>query len=118
MSLRGEIIFAAMKKILFLGACLVALASQPVIAQTGAADVVVVRVNDGAGSTGHLLIVRGEGKREDVEFSAGVSPNHLGTSGEVMQRVFAKLYQEGYTLKSTFGGSQGYVSTLIFVKEK
>lgn len=35
-----------------------------------------------------------------------------------MQRVFAKLYQQGYTLKSTFGAGQGFTSTLVFVKGK
>jgi hypothetical protein len=35
-----------MKKLVFLGACLVVLASQPVKAQTGGADVVVVKVSE------------------------------------------------------------------------
>ncbi len=111
-------IFVAMKKVLFLGACLVALASSPVIAQTAGPQVVVVRVNDGGGLGSHLVIVRGEGKSEVVDFPLGLSVKSLTTSGEAMQQVFAKLYQEGYALKSTFGGGQGYTSTLVFVKEK
>lgn len=48
----------------------------------------------------------------------GLSVKSLTTSGEAMQQVFAKLYKEGYSLKSTFGGGQGFTSTLVFVKEK
>jgi hypothetical protein len=107
-----------MKKLLFLGACLVALASQPVKAQAAGPQVVVVRVNDGGGLGSHLVIIRGEGKREELDFATGISTKALGASGEVMQQVFTKLYQEGYTLKSTFGGGQGFTSTLVFVKEK
>jgi hypothetical protein len=55
-----------MKKLLFLGACLVALASQPVMAQTGGADVVVVQVSFGLGA-GQILISHGGGKTEVVE---------------------------------------------------
>ncbi|MGI4865574.1 MAG: hypothetical protein ACRYFZ_16755 [Janthinobacterium lividum] len=105
-----------MKKILLAGACLVALASSPVRAQTSKPDVVVVRVSD-TGSVGRLVIVREGGKTEEVEeFASGVNMKGLSLSGTLMQQVFGKLYAEGYTLKGTFGGSQGYVATLVFAK--
>ena len=112
-----EAIFAAMKKLLFLGACLVALASQPVKAQTSKPSVIVVRVND-VNAGGKMVIVREGGKTEELEFAGGYSLKQLSSSGLLMQQVFSKLYEEGYSLKSTFGGSSGFGSTLLFVKEK
>jgi hypothetical protein len=94
-----------MKKILFLGACLVALASKPVMAQTAGPDVVVVRVTDGLVAS-------------QIDLPVGTHTKGLVSSGEVIQQAIAKLYQEGYSLKSTFGGHQGSASTLVFVKEK
>ena len=112
---RGKAIFAAMKKLLFLGACLVALASQPVMAQTGGADVVVVRVYDG---TGKFVIGRPGGKIEELSFNPNYTSKGLAESTDQLQKAIASLYQQGYTLKSTFGGAGGSVATLIFVKEK
>lgn len=111
--------FAAMKKLLLLGACLAALGSTPVMAQIGGADVVVVRVSDGLGfRTGKLAIIRGEGKNEEIELPLGVSFKQLINSGEVYRGVFLKLYQEGYSLKSTFSTEDSHTETLVFVKEK
>ena len=109
--------FVAMKKLLFLGACLVALASQPVMAQTSGADVIVVRLIDG-GIASQLIIVRGPGKNERIDLVSSTNTKGLISSGEVIQQAIEKLYQEGYSLKSTFSGYGGYGSTLIFVKEK
>jgi hypothetical protein len=103
-----------MQKLLFLGSCLVALASQPVMAQTGEADVVVVRVYD-AGANVELAISRGKGQVEMIKFSSGVSDKHLKEAAEGYQQALAKLYQEGYSLKSTFTTSEN-LSTLVFVK--
>lgn len=103
-----------MKKLLFLGACLVALASQPVVAQTSGPEVVVVRVFD-AGINVHLAINRGKGKTELVTFSSGANDKHLAEAAEGYQQALFKLYQEGYTLKSTFTTSDR-LSTLVFVK--
>ena len=104
-----------MKKLLFLGACLVALNSQPVMAQTGTPEVVVVRVVD---SGGRFVIGRPGGKTEEVSFSSTYSSKGLAESAVQLQQAVAALYQQGYALKSTFTGSGGSVSTLIFVKEK
>lgn len=108
-----------MKKLLLLGACLVALASSPVQAQaqTSKPSVIVVRVNDVNGG-GKMVIVREGGKTEELEFAGGYSLKQLSSSGLLMQQVFSKLYEEGYALKSTFGGSSGFGATLLFVKEK
>lgn len=104
-----------MKKILLLGACLVALASQPVLAQTGGTEVVVVRVVD---TGGRFVIGRPGGKTEEVSFNSSYSSKGLAESAVQLQQAVASLYQQGYTLKSTFTGASGSVSTLIFVKEK
>jgi hypothetical protein len=103
-----------MQKLLFLGSCLVALASQPVMAQTGGPDVVVVRVYD-AGANVELAISRGNGQVEMIKFNSGVSDKHLKEAAEGYQQALAKLYQEGYSLKSTFTTSEN-LSTLVFVK--
>jgi hypothetical protein len=104
-----------MKKLLFLGACLVALASQPVMAQTGGADVVIVKVFEMTGTL-RIAISHGEGKTEVVEAVGGGSKKDIVTSSESLHKVIAGLYQQGYSLKSTFDGNQGVLSTLVFVK--
>jgi hypothetical protein len=103
-----------MKKLLFLGACLLALTSQPVIAQTVRPPVVVVQLYFSGISTHHIAITRGEGQTEDIEFKDQGTKEH-GTA-EAYQRALARLYQEGYTLKSTF--SLGTLSTVTLVFEK
>jgi basic membrane lipoprotein Med (substrate-binding protein (PBP1-ABC) superfamily) len=113
---RGKAIFAAMKKLLFLGACLVALASQPLMAQTGGSNVVVVRVHD-SGVNIELVINRGKGQSELIKFNSGVSDKHLQEAAEGYQQALAKLYQEGYSLKSTFTSTER-LSTLVFVKDR
>jgi hypothetical protein len=105
-----------MKKLLFLGACLVALASQPAAAQTGGADVIVVRVYDNI--SGKFVIAHAGGKTEELSFNPSYSSKGLAESGSQLQQAIASLYQQGYTLKSTFSGNSGVVATLIFVKEK
>jgi hypothetical protein len=100
-----------MKKLLFLGACLVALASQPARAQAGGADVVVVRVQETAG---RFVIARPGGKTEEVSFNWKLTNQGLAESSVQLQQAVTSLYQQGYT----FGSGSSSVSTLIFVKEK
>lgn len=104
-----------MRKLLFLSACLLALAARPVMAQTASPEIVVVRVYEYPTKV-HLVLTRGEGKSEVVEFDSGASDKRLSTSGEGYYKVVNKLYQEGYALHSTFSGAQGY-TTLLFVKK-
>jgi hypothetical protein len=108
-------IFAVMKKLLFLGACLVALASQPVMAQTGGADVVVVKVFESIG-TMRIAVSHGQGKTEVIDAEGGGDKKKIVDSAETLQKLIAGLLQQGYSLKSTFGGTQGMMSTLVFVK--
>lgn len=106
-----------MKKLLFLGACLVVLSSQPVMAQTGGPDIVIVRLAEGAGTI-HAVITRGEGKSEEIEFPNGSKNKGLIASSEGYYKMINKLYQEGYVLKSTFSSSNINAEnmTLLFVK--
>ncbi|MGI4743393.1 MAG: hypothetical protein ACRYG7_50220 [Janthinobacterium lividum] len=105
-----------MKKLLLVSACLLALSSSPVLAQAGGPNVVVVQLYHTGLSTGHIAITRGEGKTEDIEYKDQDTKEH--TSAIAYQRVLAQLYQEGYTLKSTFTPGASYVVTLLFEKRQ
>jgi hypothetical protein len=106
-----------MKKLLFLGACLVALASQPVMAQTTVSQpvlsqttepqVVIVQLTYTGFGAGHLSLIRGAGKTEKTDFS--------GQSGEVLQVVITRLSQEGYSLKGTFAAGAS-TAMMVFMK--
>lgn len=117
-SKRGDI-FAAMKKLLFLGACLVALASQSVMAQTGAADIVVVKASE-AGGYLQFDIARPGSKPEHREFSLKQMKEkgdgyHIGGQAEYTRILLVELAQQGYTLTTTY--SSGSVpTTLVFTK--
>jgi hypothetical protein len=112
----GADIFAAMKKLIFLGACLVALTSQPVLAQTDGADVVViVQTYPIAGGT-RVLVSRSAGNTEQIDFKSG--GKNQAQEAEGYQQLFAKLYQEGYSLTSTFSPGSMAASTLVFTKKK
>jgi hypothetical protein len=102
-----------MKKLLFLETCLVALASQPVLVQTGGPDVVAVRFVYEAGTKFHTFISRGTGKTKEQQAKGG---NAL--ENESCQQVIAKLYQEGYTLRSTFSSGNVPTNSLLFTKDK
>ncbi|GAA4498486.1 hypothetical protein GCM10023172_15590 [Hymenobacter ginsengisoli] len=105
-----------MKKLLILSACLLALASSPVAAQTSGPEVTTVSIYNGLDM--QIVITRGEGKSEVIVVSYKESRKNPTVREEACQKVFAKLYQEGYTLKGTYGG--GYNShienTLLFIK--
>jgi hypothetical protein len=102
-----------MKKLFFLGACLVALASQPVLAQTSGADITVVRVVE---NLGRLVVVRPGGKATEHSFNISVGWKGLSESGQTIQTVMEGLYQEGYELKSTY--STGNSTTIILARRK
>ena len=86
------------------------------MAQTVGAEVVVVRVLDASGR-GKLIIARPGGKTEEVELKGGINSTSLKESTITIQRVITGLSQEGYALKSTFTGLQGFGATLVFMKE-
>jgi hypothetical protein len=111
-----------MKMILCFCVCLLALASSPVIAQTSGTDVIVVKVTE---AYDYLLL--------DIA-RAGVKPERRtfkrrdlladGAPAEVTRLLIAQLYQEGYTLTSTYGGggiltgSNMNLNTLVFTKRQ
>ena len=87
-----------------------ALTSQPVSAQTGEPDVVIVRFYHSGTPKLHVTIVRGTGKPEEQEFKGSDIEE-----AQLCQQIIAKLYREGYTLKSTFATGIA-PSNLLFVK--
>jgi opacity protein-like surface antigen len=119
--------FAAMKKLLFLGACLVALASQPVMAQTGAADIVVVKVIESYGRI-EFFIARAGSKPEHREFGfkqlkeKGEDRFFYNGSAEYTRSLLMELAQQGYNLTTTYtsGGvaSDPGPTTLVFTKRQ
>jgi hypothetical protein len=113
MSLRGKAIFASMKKLLFLGACLVALASHPVMAQTGGADVVAVKMLEYAGE--QRITATHSNKKTD-EVSSKTGRTNLPEAGVTLQKVFTTLHQQGYMIKGSTPTYAGSIGTFILVK--
>jgi opacity protein-like surface antigen len=130
-----------MKKLLFLGACLVALASSPVmaqtnkvqveswhteLAQTGGSDVVVVKVTESYGRI-EFFIARAGRKPEHREFGfkqlkdKGEDRFYNG-SAEYTRSLLMELAQQGYNLTTTYtsGGVAGGPgpTTLVFTKRQ
>ena len=114
-----------MKKCLFLGACLLAVASQPVMAQTSTVDIIVVKVLEGNGLL-HFDIARPGSKPEHREFSARQlkekgEGNHLSGQAVYTRDLLVELTQQGYTLTTTYSSSSapgiGPV-TLLFTKRQ
>lgn len=107
-----------MKQLILLGASLLAVAARPALAQTNAPEVVVVKITE-ANSMAYLRIIvaRGEGKTEETILKNRALGGTAGAA-EASQKVLAKLYAEGYTLKATYGGGDRVEShsTLILVK--
>ena len=111
-----------MKKLFLLGACLLALASQPVMAQTGDADVVAVRVAERYGQT-HLTIERAGQEPEEIAFGwDGRIDKKFNRASKGYLDALRKLYQQGYQVQATIPGaanSNGTTyTTLIFTKGK
>ncbi|MGI4875678.1 MAG: hypothetical protein ACRYFX_31360 [Janthinobacterium lividum] len=105
-----------MKKLLLLCACLWALALPFRAVAAGPPDIVVVRISDGIGGTITAIITRGEGKSERVTFDSSRGDKGLIAASEGYYKLVHQLYQEGYTLQSTFSSSGAFVVTLLFVK--
>jgi hypothetical protein len=106
-----------MKKLLLLSACLWLFLSQPVFA--GEPDIVVVKVLESRLAT-RIIIARSWGFPEEMEITAGFTGNEVTVGVETakkLQQTLTKLYEQGYAIKSSFGGEQGY-STLVLVKEQ
>jgi hypothetical protein len=85
------------------------------MAQTAGSDVVVVKVMESM-NTMRIVIAQGSGTPQVQELDGGAGAKSMVSSSQEIQKIVAGLYAQGYSLKSTFGGNQGVVSTLIFVK--
>jgi hypothetical protein len=107
-----------MKKLLFLGACLVVLASQPVLAQAGGAQVAVLRITEYP-STVCVSLKQAAGKSEQWKFDNGGTGKRLDNAGQGYYKLLTDLYQQGYQLQSTFNAAvEPSISrtTLLLVK--
>ena len=102
-----------MKKILILIACLLALGASPVTAQTGGPGVIFVSIY-WMNSCFKAAITREDGKSEVLTIPSGTSDKNLVDYSQWYQKLISKFYQEGYALKSTFGGDRQ--TYLVFVK--
>jgi len=108
-----------MRKLLLLSACVGALLTGPVQARATEPEIVIVKVLESRLAT-RIVIARTWGIPEEVEITPGLTGNEATVEVEVakkMQQVLAKLYEEGYAIKSTFSGERG-LSTLVLVKEQ
>jgi hypothetical protein len=112
-----------MKKLLFLGACLVALASSPVMAQTGGADVVTVRVVEEVRHS--RLWINWPGREPElIEFEWNDKEGKGANAGKGYEAAVNKLYLQGYHLQGVIPGlalsGPGFYtqSTLVFIKDK
>jgi hypothetical protein len=84
------------------------------MAQVAGSQVVVVRLASSLyGTTG--IINYGNGKTEAVSFKVGTTDKAMISASSDYQALFSRLYQEGYSLKSTFSESNGIVN-VVFVK--
>jgi hypothetical protein len=84
------------------------------MAQTIRPSVVVVQLYNTGLNTEHIAVTRGAGRTEDIEFKNSGPDDHK--VAEAYQRELAKLFAEGYTLKSTF--SLGTLSTVTLIFEQ
>lgn len=104
-----------MRKLIVLGACLLALGVYPSVALAADPEVVVVRVYEQLGSPSRLVISRGAGKTEVLDFPNGYSEKNVVAAAELYHRIVTQLYQEGYVLQGTL--KSGDISgTMLFVK--
>jgi hypothetical protein len=106
-----------MKKLLLLAACLWLLAT-PLRAAAGPPAIIVVRIYESLVKV-TAIVTRAEGKSEQIEFAKGPFDKRLIQSSEGYYKLFQSLYQEGYSLQSTFTAPRGEdtsYTTLLFVK--
>jgi opacity protein-like surface antigen len=107
-----------MKKLLLLWACLLALAS-PLQAAAAPPDIIIMRIYESRKTT--IIITRGEGKSEKIEVENGFTDKKLIEANEGYYKVFERLYQEGYTVQSTFStvyDATSSFTTVLFVKAR
>jgi len=98
---------------------LVAVVCLPVRAQGVGPEVVTLKVRESVYHSLQLIVSRSAGPPEVLNFSAREMKQD-GAQEAATQQVLAKLYREGYAVKSTYGGGDrfGNTNTLILVREK
>lgn len=87
------------------------------IAQTGGPGVLIVRVTEGVWRV-NVSITRPDGKSKQLDFENDATGERLNKSGQGYQKAFAGLYQQGYSLQSTFSATARQNddrTTLVFV---
>ncbi|TGE29717.1 hypothetical protein [Hymenobacter metallicola] len=107
-----------MKKLFFLLSCLLVLGSAPVWAQTSEPPMIVVRVTEDTDLV-RLVIERGTGKQEELEFRSGYTRKDNQVAAKGYFDFLNKLYQQGYILQASIVGVPSQISnstTLVFVK--
>jgi hypothetical protein len=94
-----------MKKLIFLGAYLIALSSQPLMAQTGGVEVVIVRIAESS-SNAHVTIERAGQEPEEIEFDwdSRIGKKWPRASKGYLEAL-SKLYQQGYQVQATIPGA-------------
>lgn len=115
--------FAAMKRLLFLGLCLVALASQTVMAQTSGPDIIVVRVEE-TNTHVSLTVERVGQAPEGIGFDYDRRPGKAIRTSKGYLDALSKFYEQGYVVQAVIPGvtyttAAGVIystSTLIFTK--
>ena len=104
-----------MKKLVFLGACLLVLRVHPVVSAAADPEVIVVTCFSNATKL-RFVISRGAGRSEVVEVSyTGSSEKALLAQSEAYHRIVQRLYQEGYTHQ---GNALVGTNTTLFVKSR
>jgi hypothetical protein len=112
-----------MKKLLFLGVCLVVLASQPVLAQTGTPAVLTMRVMEEHRHT--RLWINWPGREPElVEYNWNDLEGKAANAGRIYEAAIRRVYEQGYQLQGVIPGvvaGEGVAyaySTLVFTKSK
>ena len=105
-------------KTLLLSICLLLLTAQSLRAQAAPPEIVIVRIIEYTGTV-DVVITRGPGKSEYLEFSSGPFKKQMITASEKYYDFLHKLYQEGFVLQSTFTpntDSNSSTTTLVLSK--
>jgi hypothetical protein len=107
-----------MKKLVLLLSFALVLAGPAPARATDDPAVIIVRLNDSPNNV-RLVVERGSGKAEVLEFEGGYTEKSNRISAKGYHDFIAKLYQAGYVLQATIPGpsaANASLSTLVFVK--
>ena len=105
-------------KTFLLSIFLLFLSAQSLRAQAAPPEIIIVRIIEYTGSV-DVVITRGPGKSEYLEFNSGPFKKQMITASEKYYDLLSKLYQEGFVLQSTFTAStdaNSTTTTLVLTK--